>query len=199
MPVARQLPSRLLHCGAKSARQAPTWTLSTPPGWGSCRRLLSLAALIWVGSMAGSPVSASSKGLLLCHGSLNSSGCRRTKTIKNGGPGLALLGRWCRFRACLGVFSFLNKSHGWACHSVSLLDGPDPVLELFGVWGLGPGREILRMEPFSQCSWPEAGSQIFWVRRPYVCWRLDAAANPAETVDTWASCIGWWPVSPATT
>ena len=84
MPVARQLPSRLLQCGAKSARRAPTWTPLMPPGWGSCSSLLSPAALIWVGSSAGSPAGTGSKGLLLCHSSLSSSSCRRSKTIKNG-------------------------------------------------------------------------------------------------------------------
>ena len=128
MPVARQVSSRLLRCGAKSARRAPTRTSSTPPGWGSGRSLPSLAALIWVGSMAGSPAGASMKGLFLCHVSLYSSGCRRTKTIKDGCPGLVLPGRWWHFHACLGFFGFLNKCHGWACHSVSLSDGPDPVL-----------------------------------------------------------------------
>ena len=121
--VAQQTPP----LWAKSTRRAPTWTPSMPPGWGSCRSLLSLAALIWVGLMVGSPASASTKWLR-CHGSLSSSSCQRTKTIKNGSPGLALLGRWCHFRACLEVFGYLNKSRRWVCHSVSLTDGPDPVL-----------------------------------------------------------------------
>ena len=128
MPVARMVPSRLLHCRAKSARWAPTWTPSTPTSWGSWRSLLSLAALIWVGSMAGSPVGTSMKGLLLCHSSLYSSGCRWNKTVKDGGPGLFLPGGWCHFCACLGLFGLLGKCHGWACHSVSLQDGPNPVL-----------------------------------------------------------------------
>ena len=80
----------------------------TPPLWGKVcqasphqepvnasrlrkrRSLLSLAALIWVGSMAGSPASASTKGLLLCPGSLHSGGCRRTQMVKDRGPGLVL-------------------------------------------------------------------------------------------------------------
>ena len=36
--VARQVPSKLHHCGAKSARRAPTWTPSMLAGWGNCLR-----------------------------------------------------------------------------------------------------------------------------------------------------------------
>ena len=39
MPVARQLPSRLRQCGAKSARRAPTRGPSTLSGCGRCRSL----------------------------------------------------------------------------------------------------------------------------------------------------------------
>ena len=63
--VARRVPSRLLHCGAKSARRAPIWTLSTLSGWGSWRSCPSLLALCWVGSMAGSSAGTCTKGLHL--------------------------------------------------------------------------------------------------------------------------------------
>ena len=188
MPVARQVPSRLLHCGAKSARWAPTWTPSTPPGWGSWRSLLSLAALIWVGSMVGSPAGASTKGLFLCHISLYSSGCRGTKTIKDGCPGLVLPGGWCHFCACLGLFGFLNKSHGWACH---ILSACRMALTLF-CRSLGSGPR----------TWEPSNGAVLtvlktWGWKPnflskaslHRSWRLDAAANPAETAETLASWI----------
>ena len=100
----------------------------TSSGCGSCSSLLSLAALIWIGSVAVSPASASTKGLLLHCRSQSRSSCRWTKTIKHGCPGLTLLGRcWC-FCASLVVFGLLNKSHRRSSHSVRLTDGPDSVL-----------------------------------------------------------------------
>ena len=100
----------------------------TSPGCGSCSSLLSLAAFIWIGSVAGSPADASTKGLLLRCRSLSRSICRQTKTIDHECPGLTLLGRCWRFRASLVVFGLLNKSHRWSSHSVCLVDGPDSVL-----------------------------------------------------------------------
>ena len=123
MPVARQLPSRLLHCGAKSARRVPTWTPSTPPGWGSCRSLLSLA-LIWIGLMAGSPAGAPAwKGCscvtVLCPVAAAGEPRRSKMEVLD----------WLFLEDDVTfVLGFLNKSHGWACHSVSLTDGPDHVL-----------------------------------------------------------------------
>ena len=70
MPVARQLPSRLCQCGAKPARRAPTWDLSTLSGRGRRRSLARLLASLdwsWTG-----PSGASSKGRLLCHSPLRS-------------------------------------------------------------------------------------------------------------------------------
>ena len=52
MPVARQLPSRLRQCGAKSARRAPTWDPSMFLGCGRRRRLARLLASLegsWTG------------------------------------------------------------------------------------------------------------------------------------------------------
>ena len=74
MPVARQLPSRLRQCGAKSARRAPTWNPSTFLGCGSIRRLARLLASL-EGSWTG-PSGASWKGRLLCDRPLRW-GCRR--------------------------------------------------------------------------------------------------------------------------
>ena len=127
--VARQVPSRLLHCGAKSAGWAPTWTLSTLSGWGIWKSLPSLFTLRRVGSMAGSSVGTSMKWLLLRHSPLHGGASRRSQSIKHRTPRLSLLGWWSHFLALLGL---LDKGHGRACHSVSLPDGPNPVLQNLG-------------------------------------------------------------------
>ena len=130
--VARQVPSRLLHCGAKSARRAPTWTPSTLSGWGIWKSLPSLFALQRVGWMAGSSVGASTKGLLLRHGPPHGGASRWSQSIKHRTPRLSLLGWWSRFRACLVLLGLLDKGHRRACHFVSLPDGPNPVLQNLG-------------------------------------------------------------------
>ena len=76
MPVARQLPSRLCQCRAKSARRTPTWDPSALPGCGRRRSFARLLAHVIVGSLAGSPAGASSKGQFLSHSSLSHGGRR---------------------------------------------------------------------------------------------------------------------------
>ena len=71
MLVARQVPSRLRHCGAKTASRGPTWTQSTLTGWGSWRSLSTPLLLVRIGSMAGSSVGAGTKGSLLIPSSLH--------------------------------------------------------------------------------------------------------------------------------
>ena len=132
MPVAQQVPSRLLHCGAKSARRAPTWTPSTLSSWGSWRSLPSLLSLLWVGSMAGSSVGAGTEGLLLCDSSLHSGGCRWTQMVEHRSPGLVPPGGWSYFHGSLCFLGFLDKRHRRGCSPVCLLDGPNPVLQNLG-------------------------------------------------------------------
>ena len=60
--LARQLPSRLRQCRAKSARRAPTWDPSMLSGWGRRRSLARLLAAVGIGSVAGSLAGASAKG-----------------------------------------------------------------------------------------------------------------------------------------
>ena len=119
MPVARQLPSRIRQCGAKSARPAPTWDPSTFLGGGRRRLARLLASLegLWTG-----PSGASSKGRLLFDRPLRC-GWRGAQTVKQGRPRSRLLG-W-RLRAGLDFF-LLGESHWWACHIISLSGGPDP-------------------------------------------------------------------------
>ena len=76
--VARQVPSRLRHCEAKSASRGPTWTPSTLTSWGSWRSLPSSLLLVRIGSMAGSSVGAGTKGSLLIPSSLHGGRCRWT-------------------------------------------------------------------------------------------------------------------------
>ena len=130
--VARQVPGRLLHCGTKSARRAPTWTPSKLSSWGSWRSCPSLLALLRVASMAGSSAGAGTKGLLLSHGPLHSGGCRRTQTVKHRSPGLVLLGWWSHFPACLALLGLLDKGHWRARHPVCLPDGLNTVLQNLG-------------------------------------------------------------------
>ena len=119
MPVARQSPSRLRQCGAKSARRAPTWNPSTFLGCGSIRRLARLLASL-EGSWTG-PSGASWKGRLLCDRPL-CWGCRRAQPVKHRRPRSCLLG-WL-LRAGLDFF-LSGESHWWACHTISLSDGSD--------------------------------------------------------------------------
>ena len=123
MPVARQLPSRLRQCGAKSARRAPTWDPSTLSG---CGRRRSLARLLAHFPLPG-PAGASSKGRLLCHSPL-SRGSRRPQAVKDWRSRSRLLG-WLHFRAGLGLSMLLGESHRRASHPVSLPDGTYMVLK----------------------------------------------------------------------
>ena len=123
MPVARQLPSRLRQCGAKSARRAPTWDPSTLSGCGRWRNLDRLLASLegsWMG-----PSGASSKGRLLCDSPLRC-GWRGAQPVKHWRSRSRLLG-WC-LRAGLDFF-LLGESHWWACHPISLSDGLDTRLK----------------------------------------------------------------------
>ena len=123
MPVARQLPSRLRQCGAKSARRAPTWHPSTLYG---CGRQRSLARLLAHFPLAG-PASASSKGRLLSHSPLSRGG-RGPQAVKDWSSRSRLLG-WRHFRAGLGLSMLLGESHRRASHPVSLPDGTYTVLK----------------------------------------------------------------------
>ena len=101
MPMARQLPSRLRQCGAKPARQAPTWDPSTLSGRGRRRNLARLLASLewsWTG-----PSGASSIGRLLCHNTLRRGG-RGPQAVKDWRSRSRLLG-WRHFHA--GGFSIL--------------------------------------------------------------------------------------------
>ena len=123
MPVARQLPSRLRQCRAKSARRAPTWDPSTLSGCGRWRSLARLLASL-EGSWTG-PSGTSSKGRLLCDSPLRC-GWRGAQPVKYWRSRSRLLG-W-RLRAGLDFF-LLGESHWWACHQISLSDGPDTRLK----------------------------------------------------------------------
>ena len=127
----------------KVRQASPHLAPSTPPGWGSCRSLLSLAALIWVGLMAGSPAGASTKGLFLCHVSLYSSSCQRTKMIKDGCPELVLPGKSLSWLSW-SLWSSGQKSR-MSLPFCQLAGWPWPCS--VALWGLDPGRESLRMEP----------------------------------------------------
>ena len=126
MPVARQLPSRLRLCGAKSARRAPTWDPSTLSGCGRRRSLARLLEHFLEGSLAG-PASASSKGWLLRHSPLSRGG-RGPQAVKDWSCRSRLLG-WRHFRAGLGLSMLLGESHRRASHPVSLPDGTYTVLK----------------------------------------------------------------------
>ena len=183
MPVARQLPSRLRQCGAKSARRTPTWDPSTLSGWGS-RRLARLLAAVGIGSVAGSPAGSSSKGRLLCHCSLGGGGSRRwSKTevleavfLDDVAFVLDLDSRcfWANMTddrailsACLIVLTRFWRTLGSGSSTWEPLNGA--VLTVDRTLGWNP-------KFFNKAS-----------RRN--SWRLEAAAKPADTAETWASWI----------
>ena len=183
MPVARMVPSRLLHCGAKSARWAPTWTPSTPTSWGSWRSFLSLAALIWVGSMAGSPAGASSYVTVLC--TVVAAGePRRSKTevldcfFQEDDVTFVLvlvsLGFWANVTDELAILSACKMALTQFCGSL----GSEP-----RTWGPSNGAVLTVLKTWG---WKPKFLSKASLRRS---WRLDAAANPAETAETWASWI----------
>ena len=132
MLVAWQLPSRLRQCGAKSARQAPTWDPSTLSGWGSRKRPARLLAAVGIGSVAGSPACASAKGRLLCHCSLGRGGSRRSQMVEDWSPRSSL--PWRRFRAGLGLVMLLGEWDWQPSHPVGLSDGSHSVLKDLGLW-----------------------------------------------------------------
>ena len=133
MPKARQLPSRLCQCGAKSTRQAPTWNPSTLSGCGRSRSLARLLAAVGVESVAGSPAGASSKGRLLCHCSLSRGGSRRLQTVEDWSP-RSSLPWWRHFRAGLGLTVLLGERDWRPSHLVGLPDGSHSVLKDLGLW-----------------------------------------------------------------
>ena len=133
--VARQEPSRLLPCAAKSARRAPTCTPSTLAGWGSCSSCPSLPTLSWEWSVPGSSAGTCTKGLILSYGSQNGRSLRRTQALEHWSPRLLVLLGWgSPLRAGLvGLLGFLDKSHRWNRHPICLPDGPDPLLQNLGL------------------------------------------------------------------
>ena len=185
MPVARQLHSRLRQCGAKSTRRAPTWDPSMLSGCGRRRNLARLLACVGV-SMAGSPAGASSKGRLLSHSSLSRGGSRRPPVIKDWSPRSRLPG-WRHFRTGLDLT--------WRCFWVKVTDEPAILSACLMVrtrfWRtLGSGLS----------TWEPSNGAVLTVDRTWGWnpkffskasrrsnWRLDAAAKPADTAETWAS------------
>ena len=133
--VARKVPSKLRHCGAKSARRAPTWTPSMLAGWGSCSSCLGLPTLSWGGSVSSSPAGTCTKGLILGNHPLNGSSNMRTQVLEHWSSRmLFLLGWGSLLRAGLGGFlGFLDECHQRSRHTVSLPDGPDPLLQNLGL------------------------------------------------------------------
>ena len=125
MPAARQLPSRLRQCGAKSARRVPTWDPSTLSGWGSWRSLARLLASL-EGSWTG-PSGASSKGRLLCHSPLRRGG-RGPQAVKHWRSWSRFLG-WRHLLAGLGFSLLREERQRWASHHVGLPDGTDTILK----------------------------------------------------------------------
>ena len=125
MLVARQLPSRLHQCTAKSARRPPTWDPSTLSGWGRRRSLARFVGFL-EGSWTG-PSGASSKGRFLRHSPLSRKG-RWTQAVKDWRSRSQLLG-WRYFRARLGFWMLLGESHRRASHPVSLPEGTYTVLK----------------------------------------------------------------------
>ena len=136
---AQQEPSRLLHCGAKSARRAPTWTSSPPPGWGSWSSCPSLLALSWVGSIPGSSAGSCTKGLVLWYGPLDSRGRRWPQALKHWSPSLTF-GWVSRFRTCLvALLGLLDEGHWRTRHPICLPDCSNPVLQNLCFRHLGRG------------------------------------------------------------
>ena len=88
MLVARQVPSKLRHCGAKSARGAPTCNLSTAAGWGSRSSSPSLPVLGWNRTVTDSLAGTGTKGLVLGDCLLNGCFLQRTQSLKNQSSGL---------------------------------------------------------------------------------------------------------------
>ena len=185
MPVAWQVPSRLLHCGAKSARRAPTWIPSMLCGWGSWRSPVSLLALLWVGSMVGYLPAPARKGwscvpvpcAVLAVGEP-----RRSMTevldwifLEDDVPFvLVSLGFWINvtdepaiLSACRMALTLFWSSLGSGPRTWEPWNGA--VLTVLKTWG-----------------WKTKFLSNASLRRS---WRLDAAANPAETAETWSSCI----------
>ena len=117
--VAQQTPP----VRGKVCQASPTWDPSTFLGCGRRRRLARLLASL-EGSWTG-PSGASSKGRLLFDRPLRC-GWRGAQPVKHGRPRSRLLGR--HLRAGLDFF-LLGESHWWACHMISLSDGPDPRLK----------------------------------------------------------------------
>ena len=141
---AQQEPSRLLHCGAKSARRAPTWTPSPPPGWGSWSSCPSLLALSWVGSIPGSSAGSCTKGLVLWYGPLDSRGRRWPQALKHWSPSLAL--GWASRTYLVALLGLLDEDHWRTRHPICLPDGSNPVLQNLCFRHLGRGG-FLRFLP----------------------------------------------------
>ena len=112
--VGKWCPPRPRRCWWPDRCAADSYTVGQslpgePPTLSGWKSLLSLFALQRVGSMASSSVGASTKGLLLRHGSLHIGANRRSQSIKHGTPSLSYLGWWSRFVLVLLSLGFWTK------------------------------------------------------------------------------------------
>ena len=137
---------------------------------------------------------ASTKGLLLCHIFLYSSGSRWTKTKTEVLDWFFLVDDVTFVVVLVSLGFWTNVTDEPAILSACRMALPCSV----ALWGLDPGREDFRMEPSSQYSRPEAESQSSWVRRPAV--EAEGLMRLRILPRLWRpGPLGWWPISLAAT
>ena len=121
--VARQVPSKLRHCGAKSARRAPTCNPSAVASWGSRSSYPRLPVLRWNGTLAVSLAGSDTKGLVLGDCFLNGRSClrriSRTQKLWLGGSS------WRKqFSSCWTVLAVSPWSSVWRSQMTRPCDPP---------------------------------------------------------------------------
>ena len=164
--VARQVPSKLRHCGAKSARQAPTCNLSAAAGWGSWNSSPGLPVLGWNGMVmvTGSLAGTGTKGLILGDSLLNGGSClQRCQPLENWSSGLLGLCGSSLYHAglCWVLGPMKVTDDLWRSQMTRPYDPPagwsEPAVGV--LWVLDPGRGNLQREQSAPYSELEAGSQ----------------------------------------